>query len=202
MLERHIDIYGRPPRQMAADGGYASGGNLKAAQGKGRQGHGVPQEARAEDRRHGQEPWVYRKLRNFRAGIEAGISCLKRPMAWRAAPGRACPLQGLRLVLGGGLQPGALRTPQAGIARLTTARDIKTGRRPALDHVRILPRTPTATTTYYHVGKIPSLEIKNCTNPAPAACGQPKTPAKHPVYGRTLARPGPATICEFLVPRI
>ena len=31
MLERHIDIYGRPPRQMAADGGYASGGNLKAA---------------------------------------------------------------------------------------------------------------------------------------------------------------------------
>ena len=24
MLERHIDIYGRPPRQMAADGGYAA----------------------------------------------------------------------------------------------------------------------------------------------------------------------------------
>ena len=22
--------------------------------------------------------WIYRKLRNFRAGIEAGISCLKR----------------------------------------------------------------------------------------------------------------------------
>ena len=35
MLERHIDIYGRPPRQMAADGGYASGGNLKAAKEKG-----------------------------------------------------------------------------------------------------------------------------------------------------------------------
>ena len=30
------------------------------------------------DRGHGQEHWVYRKLRNFRAGIEAGISCLKR----------------------------------------------------------------------------------------------------------------------------
>jgi IS5 family transposase len=27
--------------------------------------------------------WVYRKLRNFRAGIEAGISCL------RAGPGEA-----------------------------------------------------------------------------------------------------------------
>ena len=31
------------------------------------------------------------------------------------------------------------------------------------------------------------LETKSRTNPAPAACGQPKTPAKHPVYGRTLA---------------
>src|SRR4051794_39769406 len=32
--------------------------------------------------------WVYRKLRNFRAGIEAGISCLKRAFtAWPAAPG-------------------------------------------------------------------------------------------------------------------
>ena len=26
----------------------------------------------------GKSPWVYRKLRNFRAGIEAGISCMKR----------------------------------------------------------------------------------------------------------------------------
>ena len=32
------------------------------------------------------------------------------------------------------------------------------------------------------------LETKSRTNPAPAACGQPKTPAKHPVYGRTLAK--------------
>ena len=31
--------------------------------------------------------WVYRKLRNFRAGIEAGISCLKRAYGWPAAPG-------------------------------------------------------------------------------------------------------------------
>ena len=76
MLERHIDI-GRPPRQMAADGGYASGGNLKAAKEK-----GVRDMAKIEDMVRSR--WVYRKLRNFRAGIEAGISCLK-PMAWRAA---------------------------------------------------------------------------------------------------------------------
>jgi hypothetical protein len=29
-------------------------------------------------------PWVYRRLRNFRAGIEAAISCFKR--AYGAAP--------------------------------------------------------------------------------------------------------------------
>ena len=34
------------------------------------------------------------------------------------------------------------------------------------------------TTTYYHVGKIPSLEIKNCTNPDPPLVASPsgKTP--------------------------
>jgi transposase, IS5 family len=34
--------------------------------------------------------WVYRKLRNFRAGIEAGISCLKR-----AYSGGRCTWRGL-----------------------------------------------------------------------------------------------------------
>ena len=136
MLERHIDIYGRPPRQMAADGGYASGGNLKAAKEKGVRDMAFHKKRGLKIEDMVRSRWVYRKLRNFRAGIEAGISCLKR------AYGLArCTWKGLAhfkayvLVLGGGLQPGALRTPQAGIARLTTARDIKTGRRPALDHV-------------------------------------------------------------------
>jgi IS5 family transposase len=31
MLERHIEHYGKSPRQMAADGGYASVANLHAA---------------------------------------------------------------------------------------------------------------------------------------------------------------------------
>ena len=109
-------------------------------------------------------------------------------MAWRAAPGRAWPTS--RPTSGPRWWPTTWRSSHAS-SRHSPAHNrarYKTGRRPALDHVRILPRTPTATTTYYHVGKIPSLDIKNCTNPAPAACGQPKTPAKHPVYGRTLAR--------------
>lgn len=78
MLERHIDNFGVAPRQMAADGGYASMDNLqqaKALQVKDVVFHkkrGLKVEEMAKS------PWVYRKLRNFRAGIEAGISCLKR----------------------------------------------------------------------------------------------------------------------------
>ena len=78
MLDRHIAQYGKAPRQMAADGGYASTENLRDAK-----------ELKVEDvvfhKKRGlkveemaKSPWVYRKLRNFRAGIEAGISCLKR----------------------------------------------------------------------------------------------------------------------------
>jgi IS5 family transposase len=41
-------------------------------------GYGLPQEGWPQDRRHGPEPLGVRTLRNFRAGVEAGISCLKR----------------------------------------------------------------------------------------------------------------------------
>jgi len=78
MLQRHIACFGRVPPQVAADGGYASRANLAAAQRAGvkdvafHKKRGLTVDAMAAS------PWVYRKLRNFRAGIEAGISCLKR----------------------------------------------------------------------------------------------------------------------------
>jgi transposase, IS5 family len=78
MLERHIAFWGAAPRQAAADGGFASRDNLAAAKARGVEDMAFHKKAglRIEDmvRSH----WVYRKLRNFRAGIEAGISCLKR----------------------------------------------------------------------------------------------------------------------------
>jgi transposase, IS5 family len=78
MLERHIAFWGAAPRQAAADGGFASRDNLAAAKARGVEDMAFHKKAglRVEDmvRSH----WVYRKLRNFRAGIEAGISCLKR----------------------------------------------------------------------------------------------------------------------------
>ena len=193
MLERHIDIYGRPPRQMAADGGYASGGNLKAAKEKGVRDMAFHKKRGLKIEDMVRSRWVYRKLRNFRAGIEAGISCLKRAYGlarctWKGlahfkayvwSSVVACPARG---------QPGALRTPQAGIARLTTARDTRPGGARRLTMSGSCPGRRRQPPPTIMSRKSCHLETKSRTNPAPAACGQPKTPAKHPVYGRTLAR--------------
>jgi len=78
MLERHIARYGKPPRQAAADGSYASRDNLSQAKARGVRDMAFHKKGglRIEDMVRSR--WVYRKLRNFRAGIEADISCLKR----------------------------------------------------------------------------------------------------------------------------
>ena len=78
LLERHIAFYGEAPRQAAADGGYASRENLRQAKALGVRDMAFHKKSglRIEDMVRSR--WVYRKLRNFRAGIEAGISCLKR----------------------------------------------------------------------------------------------------------------------------
>jgi IS5 family transposase len=78
MLERHIAFYSQVPRQAAADGGYASRENLRRAKAWGVRDMAFHKKSglRVEDMV--KSNWVYRKLRNFRAGIEAGISCLKR----------------------------------------------------------------------------------------------------------------------------
>jgi transposase, IS5 family len=78
LLERHIAFYGEAPRQAAADGGYASRENLRQAKAWGVHDMAFHKKAglRVEDMV--KSNWVYRKLRNFRAGIEADISCLKR----------------------------------------------------------------------------------------------------------------------------
>jgi IS5 family transposase len=78
MLERHIKHYGRAPRQMAADGGYASIGNLHEAKKLLVKDVAFHKKRGLKVEDMAKSPWVYRKLRNFRAGIEAGISCLKR----------------------------------------------------------------------------------------------------------------------------
>jgi transposase, IS5 family len=78
LLERQEKLFQRVPRQVAADGGFASVDNLRQAKKRGvtdvsfskRKGLSVLEMVKST--------WVYKKLRNFRAGIEAGISTLKR----------------------------------------------------------------------------------------------------------------------------
>ena len=78
LLQRHISHYGQAPRDLAADGGYASAANLADAKSLGvahvafHKRVGLTVEAMTGDR------WLYNKLRRFRAGIEAMISYLKR----------------------------------------------------------------------------------------------------------------------------
>jgi IS5 family transposase len=78
LLEQHRQWYGKMPRQVTADGGFASKDNLVFAK-----GNGVKDAVFAKKRGlsvldMAKSSWVYKKLRNFRAGIEAGISVLKR----------------------------------------------------------------------------------------------------------------------------
>jgi IS5 family transposase len=78
MVERHIEIQGSAPRQLSADGGFASKDNLTWAKAKGvqdvcfakRRGIAIADMVRST--------WIYRKLKRFRAGIESSISALKR----------------------------------------------------------------------------------------------------------------------------
>lgn len=78
MVQRQVDIFARVPRQVAFDGGFASKANLEHLQDLGvsdvmfSKKRGLQVEDMAKSER------VYRGLRNFRAGIEAGISYLKR----------------------------------------------------------------------------------------------------------------------------
>lgn len=78
LLKRQQRLYGRAPRQASFDGGFASRDNLRAAKALGvrdvcfakKRGLAVLDMVRSS--------WVYRKLRDFRAGIESVISFLKR----------------------------------------------------------------------------------------------------------------------------
>jgi IS5 family transposase len=90
MLDRQIARRGAPPRQTAADGGYASRDNLKQAKARGVQDVAFHKKCGIAVADMVKSQWVYRRLRNFRAGIEAGISCFKR-----AYGGARCIWRGL-----------------------------------------------------------------------------------------------------------
>jgi IS5 family transposase len=94
MLERQREIYGRVPRQAAFDGCYASKPNLKAGKELGVQDLAFSKKRGLEVLDMAKSAWVYKRLRNFRAGIESWISFLKRCFGldrctWKEAEGFA-----------------------------------------------------------------------------------------------------------------
>jgi len=82
MIERHMERYGRAPQQACFDGGFSSRDNLDELKRLGvgdvvfAKSKGLTVEEMAGN------ATTFRALRNFRAGIEATISYLKRCVGW------------------------------------------------------------------------------------------------------------------------
>ena len=90
LLERQNLILGVVPRQAAFDGGFASKENLRDAKALGVADVAFSKKRGLKVSEMTRSSWVYRRLRNFRAGIEGLISFLKRAFGlnrctWRGA---------------------------------------------------------------------------------------------------------------------
>jgi len=83
MLERQKELFGRMPRQVATDGGYASKDNLAKAKESGIKDVAFSKKRGLAILDMVKSTWVYKQLKNFRAGIEANISHLKRSFGIR-----------------------------------------------------------------------------------------------------------------------
>jgi IS5 family transposase len=78
MLDRQKLLYGRYPLKVALDGGFASKDNLNKAKEKQIKDVCFAKKRGLEVEDMCRSQWVYDRLRRFRAGIESGISWVKR----------------------------------------------------------------------------------------------------------------------------
>jgi len=78
LVRRHQRRFGIAPRQVSMDGGFASQANLTAIKRLTVTDVCFTKKRGLAVRDMTRRQWVYGKLRRFRAGIEAGISLLKR----------------------------------------------------------------------------------------------------------------------------
>jgi IS5 family transposase len=78
MLDRQNALYGRYPLKAALDGGFASKDNLIKAKSKHIKDVCFAKKRGLKETDMCRSHYVYKRLRKFRAGIEAGISWLKR----------------------------------------------------------------------------------------------------------------------------
>jgi IS5 family transposase len=91
MLDRHDKVYGRYPLKVALDGGFASQDNVKASKGRGVKDVCFAKKRGIEVEDMCRSDYVYNRLRRFRAGVESGISWLKRSLGFAV-----CTWKGLR----------------------------------------------------------------------------------------------------------
>jgi transposase, IS5 family len=78
MADRQAEIFARPPRQIVFDGAFASKLNLQEIKASGVRDVAFSKSLGMEIGAMVKSSWVYKRLRNFRAGIEGNISFLKR----------------------------------------------------------------------------------------------------------------------------
>lgn len=80
MLDRQKEIYKRYPLKVCFDGGFASKNNLKLAKDRKIKDVCFAKKRGLKETEMCRSEYVYHRLRRFRAGIESGISWLKRCM--------------------------------------------------------------------------------------------------------------------------
>jgi IS5 family transposase len=80
MLDRQNQIWGRYPLKVCFDGGFASKNNLKLAKERNIKDVCFAKKRGLKETEMCRSHYVYHRLRRFRAGIESGISWLKRCM--------------------------------------------------------------------------------------------------------------------------
>ncbi len=83
MLDRQKEIFGQVPLKTVADGGFASKENLYKGKEAGVRDVAFSKKRGLKVLEMVKSTWVYRQLHNFRAGIEANISHLKRSFGLR-----------------------------------------------------------------------------------------------------------------------
>lgn len=92
MIVRHEGIFGHLPKQAAYDGGFASLSNLGAIKGYGVSDVAFHKKRGLKVSEMVKSSWVFKMLKDFRAGIEGRISTLKRAFGltrctWRGEQG-------------------------------------------------------------------------------------------------------------------
>jgi IS5 family transposase len=91
MIGRIKGIFGKAPRQAAFDGGFSSRANVEDIKTLGVNDVAFSKHVGLSIEEMVKSEWVFKKLRRFRAGIEAGISWLKRVFGltrctWKGLP--------------------------------------------------------------------------------------------------------------------